>query len=80
MYTNFNLIMVDLHTFSFEANNKIVITATLPQVISVMVHTFDFDIEEIEFAVMDMVEKENDIANFGIFNHGFIYSSKRKVA
>lgn len=80
MYTNFNLIMIDLHTFTFEANNKTVITATLPQVVSVMVREFDFDVQEIEFAVMDMVEKENNLANFGALNHSFIYSTKRKAA
>lgn len=90
MYSNFNLIMVNVNdseikrthgpaVFSLEIDRKVVFSGSLNEVAKIMVNGFDFYIEEIEAGIETMIENDHDLANFGV-NRNFIFSSKRKVA
>ena len=53
---------------------------TLLAILTYAVYTLHFNTSELEFALLDMIDKDNDSAHFGI-NRMFIYSfnKQRKV-
>ena len=54
---------------------------SLKEVVSYMVINLDFNIDEVEFALVELLKRDDDVANFGVYKT-FIYSHKswEKVA
>lgn len=50
---------------------------TLLAILTYAAHTLNFDPNELEFALVDMLQKDKDSAHFGI-NRTFIYSFNKR--
>lgn len=66
----------DLYQVHSSVRGVTAMEGSMVAIVTYMVTILKFEIDEIEFALVDMLQKDNDAAHFGMFG-GFIYSFKR---